>query len=151
MSNTAVLTFRNGQTMTGAEIKNLWNKIDFLVTDRNNFGMDRGGAVVRFLSQMNVNTVTGYDAWPNGLSFISMHEMMHMTDIGKAYDLANWQAYSAAGGTLANYNSSNSYFRDNESFVNNAANSLVEKLGLPITPVSTGQDPTLWFPPYGVL
>lgn len=151
LSNSDILMFRNGQSMTGAEIKSLWNKIDFLVTDRNNFGLDRGGTVVGYLSQMNLNTVAGYDAWSNGLSFIAMHEMMHMTDIGKAYDLANWQAYSAGGGTLANYNSSNSYFRDNESFVNNAANSLVQMLGLPITSNSTGQDPTQWFPPYGVL
>lgn len=87
--DSARLTLSNGQSVTGAELKQIWSNTDFVIND-NNFvysnGTTRGeandnngNAVVSF----NISTLTGYDAVANGMDYLPLHELGHMTAAGK--------------------------------------------------------------------
>lgn len=148
----AKITFKNGVTMTGAEIKSWWRKADFLVTDRNNFGTDRGGAVIGTLSQFHFSTVNGWALHENGLSFIMIHEVMHMTQAAKDFDKLMWERHLAAGNDLSNYDGRSEYFRENERYVNDAAQKVLttsnENIALKVK--TTDPDPRNWVPPWGM-
>lgn len=100
---------------------------------------------------MHFSTVTGYDAHPNGLDFIMLHEVMHMTPEGQAYNALMWELHLQAGGTFATFNGSSDVFRSGEVYINAAARSVLQQFsaGSDITPVTTNPDSSKWMPPWG--
>lgn len=118
----ARIRMADGSEMTGAELKDLWNRIDFKITDAA-FTTDRGGALDfgSGTSAINFNTVEGWGAWTGGLGFLLLHEVAHFSEMGQTVDTAMWNAHLAAGGTQANYDASSPYFQENEEFGNASA------------------------------
>lgn len=149
LPNDAVITFKNNVTMTGAELKDWWRRANFLVTDRTDFGMDRAGAVVGTLSQFNADAVLGWDAHPNGLAFIMLHEIVHMTPAARAFDLQMWTAHN---GPLSTYNRHSPQFVENEQYANYAAREILRAVDSDFTDLADPNpgetDPTRQVPPY---
>jgi hypothetical protein len=135
LADTATVMLPDGTVMTGAELKQLWNTIDFVVTDQT-FGTDRGGAYDSGsrVSAINVDTMNGWNAWPGGLAFITLHEIAHSSEAAANVETAMWEAHLAAGGTAANYDASSPYFQENEEFANLFARDTMAALGLPLDP-----------------
>lgn len=153
LSNTAVIPLANGQSITGAELKALWGKADFVVTDAN-FGPDRGGATEGFLSQIRYTTVEGYAAHGEnsatgfpGLNFLIAHELIHMTDIAQFYYSDQYADYRAENPGLseaqlaAQFQDTILQFRQNEQFANFGGLKILDALDLPEPPsaIESGQ------------
>lgn len=157
LSNTAQITLKDGRVLTGAQIKELWGKADFLVTDRTDFGTDRGGAVIGFLSQMALPTVEGWDVHIGGLNFILFHEIMHMSAQARDYSLLQWNIFLANGGTVLSngtapgYNSTNPQFVNGEIYVNDASKQIAILINeVPLLVDTSNGDASKWVPPYGM-
>lgn len=93
----------DGSKMTALELKELWATIDFKVTDASP-QPGRAGAyddVTRtatfFLKDDSGDlTISGWEAWPNGLNFIMLHEVIHSSTRGQTVDQTQWDNFKAA-------------------------------------------------------
>jgi hypothetical protein len=147
----AIIRFDNGRTMTGRELKSLWLRIDFTITDFN-YGTDRGGATIGLESRINFDTVRGYAAYgpagangQAGLSFLIFHEMAHMTVIGSDFYRGQFDAFMARRGTVPadiwrhQFDGDDIEFRRTEQYANIAAIEMMRAAGL--TPPSESYPP----------
>lgn len=140
LSDTDTVTLKDGSTVTGAELKGLWEQATFTVSDRTSILSDSaGGAVTGMNSEMHFSTVDGWSAAdPNGLKFIALHEIAHMSPEGQAYGQQQWNEHRAADGDLTNtaedqatYNKDSIDFVQNEQYANHAARELARMLDIP--------------------
>jgi hypothetical protein len=122
LDDNTVVTFKDGTTMTGKELKSLWAKAEFTVTDERLDPPIRGGAVVGNMSTINFNTINGWNKEKGGLAFIIVHELYHMTEFGVAEWNARLQIYrdSNPGKTDTDWFLSQA-FLDAESYADNFA------------------------------
>lgn len=89
INDTATLTLFNGQTVTGAELKDLWAKTDFVVNDNNTLypngtarseaDYNNGNPVI----SINLSLLGNYDALVGGMNYLVRHELAHMTNAGR--------------------------------------------------------------------
>jgi hypothetical protein len=122
-----VVEFKDGTTMTGKEVKALWAKAEFTVTDRDFGHPKRGGAVVGNMSFINFDTVNRWNQEKGGLAFIIVHELYHMTEFGAAEWNARFQIWQEANpnGTEDQWFSSQA-FLEAESYADNFAFTVTE-------------------------
>jgi hypothetical protein len=123
LPDNAVIRMPDGSTMTGAEIKALWNSMSFHVTTGVNYGAGRGGANHGASVAISSETVNGYFAHgANGLNFLLLHEIAHNTAFARSSYNAFWASHLAAGGTASNFHpGTTGYFEQNERVANNVA------------------------------
>jgi hypothetical protein len=82
--------------LTGKDIKGLWAKIRYVITDKT-FGPGYGGSFDYASSTSHImhGTVNGWDAHPNGLAFITLHELLHSSKEGERVRQKQWKDYLA--------------------------------------------------------
>lgn len=143
LADNAVITLANGQTITGAQVKAVWNSISFHVTTGMDYGAGRGGANSGGVVAIGATTVNGYAAFgSNGMNFLLAHEIAHNTAVGMAANQSFWGQHLAAGGNTGNFMpGTTGFFEQNEIFANNTASLIATAAGLPI-PVGQSGFPT---------
>jgi hypothetical protein len=82
--------------LTGKEIKALWSKIAYIITDKT-YGPGYGGSFdyASHTSNIMASTVNGWDAHPGGLAFITLHELLHSSKEGERVRQKQWTDYLA--------------------------------------------------------
>jgi hypothetical protein len=82
--------------LTGKDIKSLWSKISYVVTDKT-YGAGYGGSFDYASSTSHImhGTVNGWDAHPSGLAFITLHELLHSSKEGERVRQKQWTDYLA--------------------------------------------------------
>ncbi len=82
--------------LTGKDIKELWAKISYVITDKT-YGPGYGGSFdyATHTSHIMASTVNGWDAWPSGLAFITLHELLHSSKEGERVRQKQWTDYLA--------------------------------------------------------
>ena len=84
----------DGKALTGAEIAKLWNKVHFVITNKA-FGPGYGGSFdyASGTSYIRADTVNGWDIFPSGGEFITLHELIHSCKHGEAVRQKMWTKY----------------------------------------------------------
>ncbi len=132
----AILTMANGSTITGAQLKAAWARVDFQINPEGFNGYRNGSArgeadwangnpVVSF----NIDLLEDYAAIGGGLEYLAFHELGHLTLAGR-----NLNGLLDAGGMTAAEN------EQNEEFANSVARAISN---------ATGQPVLAWDPTYG--
>lgn len=90
LNDTDKITLRSGVEVTGAELKSLWAKLDFVIrpmgttyangTDRGESNYNGGNPIVT----ININTIESYNITYEGGIFLPLHELGHLLS-GTAY------------------------------------------------------------------
>ena len=82
--------------LTGKDVRELWAKIGYVITDKT-YGPGYGGSFdyATHSSHVMASTVNGWDAWPSGLAFITLHELIHSSKAGEAVRQKQWADYLA--------------------------------------------------------
>lgn len=130
----------DGAIITGAELKALWNTIDFVITNRT-FGQGRAGAFDpnKNIATFSATDALGYDRHPNGLSFALLHEVVHHSPEGRNVDMDQWNNYLRRVGvenaSYAEYVNAPE-FAENEEYANAGALRAAMELG--VSPVFDG-------------
>lgn len=90
--DSAHVTMWNGQTVTGAELKQMWQNTDFTINEAGHVyanGTTRGEANYNNGNpqiSINIDTLVGYAAnGPIGTNYVVLHELGHMTVAGRAF------------------------------------------------------------------
>jgi hypothetical protein len=131
----------DGRTITGAQLKEYWGKLNFGITDET-FGPNRGGALLydEQLATFSADALIGYNAADvNGMAFAMMHEIMHFSDLGRDIDTRMWRQFrdESPGLTvdqqLAVFHLSHP-FEENEEYVNYGARELTRGMDIPPLP-----------------
>lgn len=122
--DTRVFQLPDGRTITGAEIKAIWNNMSFKVTHNVFYGDGRAGANVNGVVSINAAAITGYAAHgAAGTNYLMLHEIAHVTPAGQAYDAKFLSDYKSRTGdkeaTL--YGPAANEFKDNERYANEIA------------------------------
>ena len=91
LNDTDKITLRSGVEVTGAELKSLWAKLDFVIkptgttyangTTRGESNYNGGNPVVT----LNINTIAGFASYEAGI-FLPMHELGHLHASGSYRD-----------------------------------------------------------------
>lgn len=90
-----VFQLPDGRTITGAEIKAIWNAMSFNVTHNVLYGPGRAGANVNGAVSINASAITGYAAHGSaGTNYLLLHEIAHVTPAGQAYDAKFFTDYT---------------------------------------------------------
>jgi len=104
----AVLTLKDGSTITGAEVKRIWANTDYVInekgtlysngTTRGEANLNGGNPVISFNIDLLVNKAenTGYALSPGGIEFVALHDFAHLLGAAQAYDIV-----VTAGGVTA--------------------------------------------------
>ncbi|AXA92728.1 hypothetical protein [Massilia sp. YMA4] len=106
----ARVTLANGQSVTGAELKQIWAKTDIVVNEQGftyRNGTTRGEADYAGGNpqvSFNIDNLTGYAANPGGTNYLPLHELGHMTNAGRTENerLANGQSTNDMNERVAN-------------------------------------------------
>jgi hypothetical protein len=82
--------------LTGKDIKSLWSKISYVITDKT-YGPGYGGSFdyASHTSHIMASTVNGWDLHPSGLAFITLHELLHSSKEGEKVRQKQWTDYLA--------------------------------------------------------
>jgi len=88
------IVMADGKTLSGDDVRRLWDKVKFVVTTKS-FGPGYGGSFdyASGTSYIRADTVTGWDLFPSGGEFITLHELIHSCDHGEAVRQAMWTKY----------------------------------------------------------
>jgi hypothetical protein len=88
------IAMADGKTLDAADLARLWNKVKFVVTNKA-FGPGYGGSFdyASGTSYIRADTVNGWDIFPSGGEFITLHELIHSCDHGEAVRQAMWTRY----------------------------------------------------------
>jgi hypothetical protein len=96
LPDTARVRLADGSVVTGAEMKALWAKVDFVInreghtyannTARGEANFRDGDPVISF----NIDQVVTYYTTDKGLSFLIAHELGHMTAAGRDFNRMVW-------------------------------------------------------------
>ena len=90
LADNAVLTLPNGADVTGAELKAIWAKTDFVIND-NNFTYANGGqgeASMNFgepTISFNIGYVDAYNNYDGGMNYLVAHELGHLSQAGTSF------------------------------------------------------------------
>ena len=153
LNPSGVTTFADGQTVTNAEIINIFDNLRFTITDAS-FGINRGRAVAQvgteYRDQFNAGDLLGYAhanyTMNEGMHFIILHEIAHVTLAGQAVDhMYNDNYVHRTGDIYFDYYASNpnlagaasGEFLANEKWANNAAKALGTTIGVPTASIVT--------------
>lgn len=80
----------NGSLVTGAELKALWSRADFVLNENGNVYANGGILGESALNggnpqiSLNISTIVGYDNNPGGMAYVIAHELGHLTAAGQA-------------------------------------------------------------------
>lgn len=90
LPDNATLQLANGSLVTGAELKALWSRADFVLNENGHVyanggilgesALNGGNPQISF----NISTIVGYDNNPNGIAYVIAHELGHLTAAGQA-------------------------------------------------------------------
>lgn len=124
--------------LTGKEIKKLWSKISYVITDRT-YGPGYGGSFDYDSSTSHImaSTVNGWDAHPGGLAFITLHELIHSSKEGERVRQKQWTDYLAdckkrkVKDDKGEHYYGSPYFSEVEEFCYCGSREIVAALGLP--------------------
>ena len=90
LADNAVLTLPNGADVTGAELKAIWAKTDFVIND-NHVTYSNGGqgeALMAFgqpTISFNVGYLDQYDNLVGGMNYLVAHELGHLSQAGTSF------------------------------------------------------------------
>lgn len=89
LPDNATLRLANGSLVTGAELKALWSRTDFVLNEakhtydnltmRGESALNGGNPQISF----NIDILVGYDT-PSGMAYVIAHELGHLTSAGQA-------------------------------------------------------------------
>jgi hypothetical protein len=138
LSDTAKVIMPDNKVITGAELKALWARVDFVITG-DNYGENRAGKVdvVNGNATFHVNAshLHNYAGWDGGTDFYVLHELAHATDAGVKHSGAQWDAYRAATDDSlesAEHYAKSDWFKAGEAYANTLAKALAQLSGLPM-------------------
>jgi hypothetical protein len=88
------ITLADGKTLSAADVAKLWDKVKFVVTTAT-YGPGYGGSFdyASGTSYIRDKTVNGWDDFPSGGEFITLHELIHSSAQGEAVRQAMWTKY----------------------------------------------------------
>ena len=94
----------DGKVLTGADVAKLWKKVHFVITNKT-FGPGYGGSFdyASGTSYIRAETVNGWDIFPSGGEFITLHELIHSCKHGEAVRRAMWTKYHSENKHKADY------------------------------------------------
>lgn len=120
------------------DLKKLWSKIVFLVTDKvyppgygGSFDYDSATSHIRY------DTVNGWNAHSGGLALIVLHELLHSTKAGAKVWKKQWKDYRAdcrrrrVNDDQGKHYWTSPFFSEVEEFCYSGSRSLMSALGLP--------------------
>lgn len=101
LPNNTIIHLPNNNTITVGELKQLWDRIDYRVTD-STYGAGRGGEVVGDVSYVNYGTILSSDgtqgyyasAGDTGVSYYVLHEISHLTPESQGELAYQWSLYN---------------------------------------------------------
>lgn len=111
IADNAKITLSNGSTVTGAELKQIWQNTDFVINENENYANQSGRGEANASTQtvsFNIQTLVDYNANAAGTDYLALHELAHMTSAGVASNNSVWAdgvltaAENTANETLAN-------------------------------------------------
>jgi hypothetical protein len=125
--------------LTGKEIKQLWSKISYVITDKT-YGPGYGGSFdyATSTSHIMASTVNGWDLHPGGLAFITLHELLHSSKEGERVRQKQWTDYLAdckkrkVKDDKGEHYYGSPYFSEVEEFCYCGSREIVIALGLPV-------------------
>lgn len=84
----------DNKELTSDDVRDLWAKVKFVVTNKT-YGRGYGGSFdyATGTSYIRAETVTGWDVFPSGGEFITLHELIHSCAHGEAVRQAMWTKY----------------------------------------------------------
>lgn len=144
LAESTVYKLGDGAKMTGAEIKRLWKQTQFYVSDTV-YRVNSAGAVKFrdgvFLDQLDYKSFQGPNSYADpvkfdnnqGMNFIILHEVMHLTEAAGAHESDMWTNFRE---TVPNptderwYSNFGGWFGQNEKYVNTATKVLEKAMGL---------------------
>jgi hypothetical protein len=87
----------DNKTLSAKDVNKLWKDVKFVITVRA-FGPGYGGSFdyATKTSYIRADTVNGWDVFPSGAEFITLHELIHSCAHGEAVRQAMWKKYSKA-------------------------------------------------------
>jgi hypothetical protein len=124
--------------LTGKDIKSLWSKISYVITDKT-YGLGYGGSFDYDSSTSHImhHTVNGWDAHPGGLAFITLHELLHSSKEGERVRRKQWTDYLAdckrrkVKDDKGEHYYGSPYFSEVEEFCYVGSREIMAALGLP--------------------
>lgn len=90
LPDNATLRLANGSLVTGAELKALWSRADFVLNDNEHVYANGGRLGESALNggnpqiSFNIGTVVGYNDSAGGIAYVIAHELGHLTAAGQA-------------------------------------------------------------------
>lgn len=136
-ADNAVIQLAPGQTLTGAQFKQMWNAMTFMVRPISGLLPGYTGSNVNGHVTITPASTQGYLNWHQpGSNFLFLHELAHNTAPAVAYYKSLFTAHENAGGTTASFSGSNPRFLENERYTNAVALSISKSLKLDILPES---------------
>lgn len=126
----AQITLSNGDTVSGAELKLLWQSTDFTINDNAIYenGSGRGEADYNHgdpMVSLNIDNLVGYNVHgAEGMNYLVLHELGHMTSAGREM---NQLVY--ADGILEE---GSPEWIENERIANDIAKAIGDHAGMPI-------------------
>lgn len=129
------IAMADGKTLSAADVAGLWNKVKFVVTNKT-FGPGYGGSFdfTSGTSYIRADTVNGWDAFPSGGEFITLHELIHSSAQGEAVRQAMWTKYYNANKNSAGYADryhSTPEFSEVEEYCYFGARAIMRQMGIP--------------------
>lgn len=133
-----VISTSNNQLISYDELYSKYLSLDFRVSFTLVFPPGFGGTVGRtddgYLSTIKNSTVEGYDSIPNGITFMILHELSHITQASSDFHEQKLNSYIARGGTVQNWGSSPE-FVETEKYANRIARDIALALNIPLMSV----------------
>ncbi|MGH8076117.1 MAG: hypothetical protein ACREPE_02165 [Lysobacter sp.] len=134
----AQITLSNGQTVTGAELKQIWAMTDFTINEvghqyanggfTSEANYNGGNPAVN----VNIDLLANYNAVNGGMNFFALHELGHMTAAGR----------NTLNGFYADGVLTPTEHLANEQIANDIARAIANNGGMPILPATGPQAPT---------
>jgi hypothetical protein len=124
--------------LTGTDIKALWSKISYIITDKT-YGPGYGGSFdyASSTSHIMASTVNGWDLYPSGLAFITLHELLHSSKEGERVRQKQWTDYLAdckkrkVKDDKGEHYYGSAYFSEVEEFCYCGSREIMTALGIP--------------------
>jgi hypothetical protein len=131
----SVIATSNNQLIAFDELYAKYLTLDFRISFTLTFPPGFGGTVGRiddgYLSTIKNSTVQGYDSIPNGITFMILHELSHITQASSDFHEQKLNSYIARGGVVANWGSSPEFI-ETERYANRIARDIALALNIPL-------------------
>lgn len=88
------IAMADGKELSRDDVRRLWDKVKFVITTKA-FGRGYGGSFdyESGTSYIRADTVNGWNLFPSGAEFITLHELIHSCEHGEAVRQAMWTKY----------------------------------------------------------